>query len=88
MTMYKNESTLLTPDGSIKLISSLYCQEGMKESCCATTAIENGIVQNIDWTGLDWTGLDWTGLDGWTGLDSWTGLDWTGLDWTDFNIYF
>ena len=50
--------------------------------------MENGIVQNMDWTGLDnWTGqLDWTiGLDSWTGL-----LDWTvGLDyWTGFRMGF
>ena len=35
----------------------------------ATGHSDNGIVQNMDWTGLDWTGqLDWT-----IGLDSWTG---------------
>ena len=51
---------------------------------------QNGIVQNMDWTGLDsWTGqLDWTiGLDNWTGQLDWTaGLDsWTGLlDWDSF----
>ena len=53
-----------------------------------TSKSQNGIVQNMDWTGLDnWTGqLDWTvGLDSWTGQLDWTvGLDnWTGqLDWT------
>ena len=46
--------------------------------------LQQGIVQNMDWTGLDsWTGqLDWTaGLDNWTGQLDWTvGLDyWTGI---------
>ena len=45
----------------------------------ATGHSDNGIVQNMDWTGLDWTGLDsWTGQLDWTvGLDSSVRTHWS-----------